>query len=136
MIRKPKNKLKPKPKPQPKTNTKALDKTQDEALVQTFLDMIAPNIVKFEPDYFICGNTFRCCWALRDYPTSTTEQAILQHLGEKAGVTLHIYTRVVTPAEERKIINLADKKNRMERGTNDMRAAVTADENLQDIPQL
>jgi type IV secretory pathway VirB4 component len=98
--------------------------------------MIAPNIVKFEPDYFICGNTFRCCWALRDYPTSTTEQAILQHLGEKAGVTLHIYTRVVTPAEERKIIHYADKKNRMERGTNDMRAAVTADENLQDMASL
>ncbi|MDL2232320.1 DUF87 domain-containing protein [Ruminococcaceae bacterium OttesenSCG-928-L11] len=98
--------------------------------------MIAPNVVKFEPDYFICGNTFRCCWALREYPTSTTEQAILQHLGEKAGVTLHIYTRVVTPAEERKIINLADKKNRMERGTNDMQAAVTADENLQDMASL
>ena len=127
---------KPKTKPQAKTNTKALDKSHDEALVQTFLDMIAPNIVKFEPDYFICGNTFRCCWALREYPTSTTQQAILQHLGEKAGVTLHIYTRVVTPAEERKIINMADKKNRMERGTNDMRAAVTADENLQDMASL
>lgn len=133
---------KPKSKPNPrqnltaKTNTKALDKTQDNALIQTFLDMIAPNMVKFEPDYFICGNTFRCCWALRDYPTSTGEQAILHHLGEKAGVTLHIYTRVVTPAEERKIINLADKKNRMERGTNDMQAAVTADENLQDMASL
>ena len=64
-------------------------------LVQSFLDMIAPNIVKFEPDYSIFGNTFRCCWALREYPTSTTEQAILQHLGEMAGVTLHIYARQV-----------------------------------------
>ena len=133
---KPKPKPKPRQKPTVKTNTKALDKTQDNALIQTFLDMIAPNMVKFEPDYFICGNTFRCCWALRDYPTSTGEQAILQHLGEKAGVTLHIYTRVVTPAEDRKIINLADKKNRMERGTNDMQAAVTADENLQDMASL
>jgi len=136
LIFKRKTKTKPQAKPQVKTNTKALDKREDEALVQTFLDMIAPNVVKFEPDYFICGNTFRCCWALREYPTSTTEQAILQHLGEKAGVTLHIYTRVVTPAEERKIINLADKKNRMERGTNDMHAAVTADENLQDMTSL
>ena len=25
-----------------------------------FLDMIAPSVVKFYTDYFICGNTFRC----------------------------------------------------------------------------
>ena len=40
-----------------------------EAHVQEFLDMIAPSVVKFESDYFICGNTFRCVWALREYPT-------------------------------------------------------------------
>ena len=91
-----KSKAKSKSNPKSNVNTKALDKQQDEALVQSFLDMIAPNIVKFEPDYSIFGNTFRCCWALREYPTSTTEQAILQHLGEKAGVTLHIYARMVT----------------------------------------
>ena len=55
-----------------------------------FLDMIAPSTVKFYTDYFICGNTFRCVWALREYPTSTSEQAILRYLGEKEGVTLHI----------------------------------------------
>jgi hypothetical protein len=83
--------LNTKPKSTAKTNTKALDKAEDEALVQTFLDMIAPNIVKFEPDYFICGNTFRCVRALREYPTSTSEQAILQHLGEKAGVSSNLF---------------------------------------------
>ena len=55
--------------------------------------MISPSIIKFSTDYFICGNTFRCVWALREYPTSTEEQAILRYLGEKDGVTLHIYTR-------------------------------------------
>ena len=69
-----------------------------------FLDMIAPSTVKFYTDYFICGNTFRCVWALREYPTSTNEQAILRYLGEKEGVTLHIYTRHVSPAEEKRII--------------------------------
>ena len=29
-----------------------------------FLDMIAPSTVKFYTDYFICGNTFRCVWAV------------------------------------------------------------------------
>ena len=66
--------------------------------------MIAPSVVKFEPDHFICGNTFRCVWALREYPTQTDEQAILRHLGEKDGITLRIYTRQVTPAEEKRII--------------------------------
>ena len=54
--------------------------------------MIAPSVIKFETDHFICGNTYRCVWALREYPTATEEQAILSHLGEKDGVTLRIYT--------------------------------------------
>ena len=37
-----------------------------------FLDMIAPSVIKFYTDYFICGNTFRCVWVLREYPTSTS----------------------------------------------------------------
>ena len=55
--------------------------------LKSFLDMIAPSIVKFETGYYICGNTFRCIWALREYPTSTDDLAILRHLGEKHGVT-------------------------------------------------
>ena len=59
----------------------------EEVKVKSYLDMIAPSVVKFFPDHFICGNTYRCVWALREYPTSTEEQAILQHLGEKNGVS-------------------------------------------------
>ena len=44
--------------------------------LKSFLDMIAPSIVKFETGYYICGNTFRCIWALREYPTSTDDLAI------------------------------------------------------------
>jgi len=61
----------------------------EEIKIKSFLDMIAPSVVKFFPDHYICGNTYRCVWALREYPTSTDEQAILKHLGEKNGVTLH-----------------------------------------------
>ncbi len=68
-----------------------------------FLDMIAPSVIKFFTDYFICGNTYRCVWALREYPTSTSEQAILRYLGEKDGVSLRIYTRHVSAAEEKRI---------------------------------
>lgn len=109
----------------------------DGAQVKTFIDMIAPSVIKFFPDHFICGNTYRCVWALREYPTSTNEQAILRHLGEKDGLTLRIYTRQVTPAEEKKIIHNAANKNRMDRSnTNDLQQTITAESNLQDVATL
>ena len=43
---------------------------QEDVRIQEFLDMIAPSVIKFNTDHFICGNTFRCVWALREYPTS------------------------------------------------------------------
>lgn len=106
----------------------------ESARIKDFLDMIAPGIIKFNTDHFICGNTYRCVWALREYPTSTSEQAILRHLGEKDGVTLRIYTRQVTAAEERKIIHNAANKNRMDKSnTNNLQQTVTAESNLQDV---
>ncbi|MPM08262.1 hypothetical protein SDC9_54574 [bioreactor metagenome] len=109
----------------------------EDVRVQEFLDMIAPGIIKFNADHFICGNTYRSVWALREYPTATDEQAILRHLGEKDGVTLHIYTRHVSPVEERKIISNAANKNRMQRSsTQDMQQTVTAESNLQDVAAI
>lgn len=111
--------------------------SREEASIKSFLDMIAPSVVNFMPDHFICGNTFRCVWALREYPTSTDEQAILRHLGEKDGVTLRIYTRQVTPAEEKRIIQNAANKNRLNSSnTNDLQQTVTAESNLQDVATL
>ena len=105
--------------------------------LKSFLDMIAPSIVKFETGYYICGNTFRCIWALREYPTSTDDLAILRHLGEKHGVTLHIYTRMVSPLEERKIVHNAEIRNRMNRSSSqDLQRSVEAESNLQDVANL
>lgn len=115
---------------------KGMEKTEN-VHIKGFLDMIAPSTVKFETDYMICGNTYRCIWALREYPTSTEEQALLSHLGEKDGVTLRIYTRHVTPIEERKIISNAANKNRLDRNnTNDLQQTVLAESNLQDVATI
>ena len=120
-----------------RTNTAAAPEMAGDVRIQEFLDMIAPSVIKFETDHFICGNTFRCVWALREYPTSTDEQAILSHLGEKDGVTLRIYTRHVTPMEEKKIISNATNKNRMDRSnTNDLQQTVLAESNLQDVATI
>ena len=109
----------------------------EDAKIKDFLDMIAPGVIKFNVDHFICGNTFRCVWVLREYPTATDEQAILRHLGEKDGVTLRIYTRQVTAGEEKKIIHNAANKNRMDKSnTNNLQQTVTAESNLQDVVTL
>ena len=42
--------------------------SQQEAFLRTYLDRIAPGVVKFEVDHYIFGSTYRCVWALREYP--------------------------------------------------------------------
>ena len=88
---------------------KATARHTEDTPVKSFLDMIAPSVVQFNPDHFICGNTFRCVWALREYPTQTDEQALLRHLGEKDGITLRIYTRQLTPAEEDRMKTIPER---------------------------
>jgi len=119
-----------------KSDYKAASVMEEAQVLQTFLDLIAPAAVKFETDRYIMGNTWRCVWAVRGYPTSTGEQAILQRLGERAGVTLHIYTRLVSPAEEGKIIQAADKANRFRGSGNDLRQIVEAQSNLEDVSSM
>lgn len=113
------------------------ERTPGEVKLKGYLDMIAPSVIQFYTDHYICGNTYRSVWALREYPTATDEQAILRHLGEKDGVTLRIYTRQVTPAEEKKIISNAANKNRMKQGnTENLQETVTAASNLQDVTNI
>lgn len=108
-----------------------------EAFILSFLDCIAPGVVKFEVDHYIFGNTYRCVWALREYPASTESQAILRHLGEKSGVTLRIYCRQVSPGEEDRIIDNANKKNKLDGSDpNKLRQAVEAESNLRDVAEL
>lgn len=111
--------------------------TPREVFIRTFLDCIAPGVVKFEVDHYIFGNTYRCVWALREYPASTEAQAILRHLGEKSGVTLRLYCRQVSPGEEDRIIDNANKKNKLDGADpNKLRQAVEAESNLRDVAEL
>lgn len=119
-------------KVQKKTNKKVPAKAP-EPRVKDFLDLIAPTAVKFNTDHYVCGGTYRCTLALRSYPASTEELALLRRLGEKSGVTVHIYNRRTSAAEEDKIIHNAENKNKLDRGsTSSMKQAVTAEANLQD----
>ena len=120
-----------------KGRKKNIGQPAGDAKIKDFLDMVSPSVVQFHVDHYLCGNTYRCVWALREYPTATDEQAILRHLGEKDGVTLRIYTRQVTAAEEKRIIHNAANKNRMSRSSTDnLQQTVTAESNLQDVVTL
>ena len=111
--------------------------TPREVFIRTYLDSIAPGVVKFEVDHYIFGSTYRCVWALREYPASTEAQAILRHLGEKRGVTLRLYCRQVSPGEEDRIIDNANKKNKLDGSDpNKLRQAVEAESNLRDVAEL
>ena len=108
-----------------------------EPVAKGFLDVIAPGAVRFNTNHYILGSSFRTVYALRSYPTTTDDQALLRHLGEKSGVTLVIFVRKVDAAEERAIFQNAANKNRMNQAnTNDLRATITAEANLKDMRDL
>ena len=61
---------------------------QEEIRTKDFFDMILPGTIKFLSDHYIVGDSYRCVWAIREYPPSTEEQAILSQPAERSGVTL------------------------------------------------
>ena len=103
---------------------------------KSFFDCICPSTVKFFPHHFIVGDTYRCVWAIKEYPPSTEEQAILSHLADHSGVTLRIYNRVVDHREHDQIINHANRKNRLKLGDSNITEAVQAEQNLLDVTAL
>ena len=99
-----------KKKPQ-KGKAKAPAKAAPPQPPKDFLDMVAPTAVRFNTNSFILGGAYHCTLALRGYPSTTEELALLRHLGERSGVNLHIYTRQVSAAEEDAILHNHDIAN-------------------------
>ena len=108
----------------------------EEIRTKDFFDMILPGTIKFLSDHYIIGDSYRCVWAIREYPPSTEEQAILSQLADRNGVTLRIYHRLVESMEQRKIIQNATRRNRLKSGGNDVNETIEAEGNLQDVIEL
>lgn len=120
-----------------KQKKKELSEEQLEIIdTKDFFDRIAPGIIRFYTDHYICGNSFRCVWAVTEYPPSTEETAILAHLADRNGVTLRIYNRLVTSMEQRKIVQQAMRKNHMMTTTNDVNESIKAQNNIDDVVEL
>ena len=108
----------------------------EEIRTKDFFDCILPGTVKFLSDHYILGDSYRCVWAIREYPPSTEEQAILSQLADRSGVTLRIYHRLVESMEQRKIIQNATRRNKLKSGGNDVNETIEAEGNLQDVVEL
>lgn len=120
-----------------KQKKKELSEEQLEIIdTKDFFDRIAPGIIRFYTDHYICGNSFRCVWAVTEYPPSTEETAILAHLADRNGVTLRIYDRLVTAVEQRKIVQQAMRKNHMMTTVNDVNESIKAQNNIDDVVEL
>ena len=119
------------------TKTKVITPEQlEEIRTKDYFDCIAPATIKFYTDYYIIGDSYRCCWVIKEYPPSTDELAILSLLSDKSGVTLRIFNRLVDPMEQRKILQNAMRKNTMKTTSNDVNDTVQAEENIQDVVEL
>jgi energy-coupling factor transporter ATP-binding protein EcfA2 len=120
-----------------KKGKKELTPEEKEALdVKSFFDCILPSTIKFMPEGYICGDRRCSVWAIREYPPSTEEQAILSQLADRNGITLRMYNRPVDSPEQRKIIQNATRKNKLMTGGTDVTDTVNAESNLQDVVEL
>ena len=111
---------------------------EQNAIAETkdFFDRAVPGAVKFYPEYYICGNFYKSCWAITEYPPTTEEGAILAHLADRNGVTLRIYNRLVDSMEQRKIVQQAMRKNHMMTTVNDVNESIKAQNNINDVVEL
>ena len=107
-----------------------------EAYVKDFFDMAVPSAIRFNVDHFICGDSYRSVWAIREYPPQTSDQALLARFGDKEAVTVHLYTRLVNGVEQRKILQNASRKNKLLANSNDLEDSVTGEGNLGDVVEL
>ena len=115
---------------------KKKEEKREQLAIKDFFDRVLPGVLKFYSDHYICGDSYRCVWAIREYPPSTEEQAILSQLADRSHITLRIYNRLVDAAEQRKIIQNATRRNRLRSGGDDVQETVEAEHNLQDVVQL
>ena len=103
---------------------------------KSYFDCIAPGTVRFMTDHYIIGDSYRCAWAVKEYPPSTEEQALLSKVADRNGVTLRIYHRLVEAVEQKRIVQNAMRKNKMKTTGTDVTECVEAEGNLQDVIEL
>ena len=112
------------------------EEQKEEICIKDFFDRILPSTIKFSTDHYIVGDSYRCVWAIKEYPPTTEELALFSQLADRNNVTVRLYSRLVDAVEQRKIIQNATRKNKLSTGSNDAMENITAEGNLQDVVTL
>lgn len=109
---------------------------KEEIRIKDFFDRILPSTIKFSTDHYIIGDSYRCVWAIKEYPPTTEELALFSQLADRNNLTVRLYSRLVDALEQRKIIQNATRRNKLSTGSNDAMENITAEGNLQDVVTL
>lgn len=112
------------------------EEQKEEIRIKDFFDRILPSTIKFSTDHYIVGDSYRCVWAIKEYPPTTEELALFSQLADRNNLTVRLYSRLVDALEQRKIIQNATRRNKLSTGSNDAMENITAEGNLQDVVTL
>lgn len=112
------------------------EEQKEEIRIKDFFDRILPSTIKFLTDHYIVGDSYRCVWAIKEYPPTTEELALFSQLADRNNLTVRLYSRLVDALEQRKIIQNATRRNKLSTGSNDAVENITAEVNLQDVVTL
>lgn len=119
-----------------KKNIELTEEEKEEIRIKDFFDRILPSTIKFNTDHYIIGDSYRCVWAVKEYPPTTEELALFSTLADRNNVSLRLYSRLVDALEQRKIIQNATRRNKLHTGSNDALENINAEGNLQDVVNL
>lgn len=119
-----------------KKQVELTEEQKEEIRIKDFFDRILPSTIKFSTDHYIIGDSYRCVWAIKEYPPTTEELALFSQLADRNNLTVRLYSRLVDALEQRKIIQNATRRNKLSTGSNDAVENITAEGNLQDVVTL
>ena len=119
-----------------KKHVELTEEQKEEIRIKDFFDRILPSTIKFYTDHYIIGDSYRCVWAIKEYPPTTEELALFSQLADRNNVTVRLYSRLVDGLEQRKIIQNAARRNKLHTGSDDTLENITAEGNLKDVATL
>ena len=77
-----------------KKNKELTEEEKEVIRTKSFFDMILPATIKFSTDHYVCGDSYRCVWAIKEYPPTTEELALFSTLADRNNLTIHLYSRI------------------------------------------
>ena len=102
-----------------KKKAELTEEQKEEIRIKDFFDRILPSTIRFYTDHYIIGDSYRCVWAIKEYPPTTEELALFSQLADRNNVTVRLYSRLVDGLEQRKIIQNAARRNKLHTGSDD-----------------